>query len=320
MVLVRGGGRWDGRVTFKDCGMTKSTVLKWHGGKAYLADWIIGHFPARCKNPNSPAPDDSGWLHYVEPYFGGGSVLFANDPTGISEVANDLNFQLSNFWYVLADVDMFHRFKRIVDAMPFSGAMWDKAKEHQTEDCIQAGMGVAIDKTWSSEMLVEAATSFFVHCRQSMSGRMASFAPLTRNRTRQGMNEQVSAWLSCVEGLPEAHGRMRRVAVLNMPAVKVIRQQDGPRVLHYLDPPYLHKTRKTTKEYGKHEMSDDDHRELLETLTQIKGRFILSGYPSKLYDEFAKRHGWNTDVKRIDNKSSKAADKELKDETLWMNF
>ena len=24
-------------------------------------------------------------LHYVEPYFGGGAVLFAKDPTGVSE-------------------------------------------------------------------------------------------------------------------------------------------------------------------------------------------------------------------------------------------
>ena len=40
--------------------------LKWHGGKAYLADRIIALMPRH--------------LHYVEPYFGGGQVLFRRDP------------------------------------------------------------------------------------------------------------------------------------------------------------------------------------------------------------------------------------------------
>lgn len=64
----------------------KSQPLKWHGGKSYQAKHIISHMPPRCKNPNAPAPGDAGWLHYVEPFFGGGAVLFAQDPEGISEV------------------------------------------------------------------------------------------------------------------------------------------------------------------------------------------------------------------------------------------
>jgi len=30
-------------------------------------------------------------LHYMEPYFGGGAVLFAKQYEGVSEVVNDLN-------------------------------------------------------------------------------------------------------------------------------------------------------------------------------------------------------------------------------------
>ncbi len=270
----------------------------------YLAPWIIEHFPERCRNPNAPASDDTGWLHYVEPFFGGGSVLLTNDPTGISEVANDLNSALARFWEVMADKSEFPDFQRIVENTPFCECDWARAEF----------------EWWKGESRVDTAARFFIRCRQSMSGRMKSFAPLTRNRTRQGMNEQASAWLSAVDGLPEIHARLRRVVILNRAAVEVIRQQDGPRTLHYCDPPYLHSTRSTTKEYGDQEMSEADHRELLETLANIKGRFVLSGYPSKLYAEFEKRHGWRTDVKMIDNKSSKADAKEKKSETLWMNF
>lgn len=62
--------------------------LKWHGGKDDLAKRIVALMPPRAKKPNAADADDPGWIHYVEPYFGGGSVLLANDPEGISEVAS----------------------------------------------------------------------------------------------------------------------------------------------------------------------------------------------------------------------------------------
>ena len=57
---------------------------------------------------------------------------------------------------------------------------------------------------------------FFVRCRQSLAGRMKSFATLSRTRTRRGMNEQASAWLTAIEGLPAVrYARLSRVAILN---------------------------------------------------------------------------------------------------------
>ncbi len=90
---------------------------------------------------------------------------------------------------------------------------------------------------------MQRAVWFFITCRQSLAGRMEDFAPLSRTRTRRRMNEQCSAWLTAVEGLIEVHGRLKRVVILNRPALEVIRQEDGPQTLFYLDPPYLHQTR-----------------------------------------------------------------------------
>src|SRR6185312_9978188 len=72
--------------------------LKWHGGKHYLAPKIVALFPPRRSDAN---PD--GYVHYVEPYAGGLAVLLASDPEGVSEVANDLDGGLTNFWRVLQD-------------------------------------------------------------------------------------------------------------------------------------------------------------------------------------------------------------------------
>lgn len=134
------------------------------------------------------------------------------------------------------------------------------------------------------------------------------------------MNDLPSAWLSAIAGLPEFHARLQRVVIFCENACDLIRQQDGPRTLIYADPPYVHSTRASGGEYGELEMNDSDHRRLLETLAAIEGRFLLSGYHSQLYDDFADVHGWHRRECEIDNKASSAKEKEKKVECLWMNF
>ena len=77
------------------------------------------------------------------------------------------------------------------------------------------------------------------------------------------MSDNASAWLSAVDGLADVHARLRRVVVENLPALEVIRREDGPGTLFYCDPPYLHETRATVDAYA-FEMTEADHRELLE--------------------------------------------------------
>ena len=186
--------------------MTKLTQpLKWHGGKYYLRNWIVGLMPPH--------------LHYVEPFFGGGGILLARDPNrdwmasgdekltaaerGSSEVANDVHGELINFWRVLQDADDFEIFRRRIESTPFSQAEFEESMEYsRSDDC---------DDELSR---VQRAIQFFILARQSRQGLMKDFATLSRNRTRSRMNEQVSAWLNVVEGLPEVHQRLRNVVIL----------------------------------------------------------------------------------------------------------
>ena len=264
--------------------MTVSPPLKWHGGKHYLAKRLVALMPAH--------------IHYVEPYFGGGSVLLAKDPEGVSEVVNDLNGDLMQFWGVLQDPDLFEQFRRRVEAIPFAEVEWRVAAIKRPDTVLQA-------------------VAFFVRCRQSMAGRMKSFAPLSRTRTRRGMNEQASAWISAVDGLPAVHARLRRVVILNRPALDVIKTQDGPKTLFYLDPPYLHPTR-TAKSVYEYEMSVKDHEHLLEALVTLQGRVMLSGYPHELYD--SKLAGWTRHDFEIPNHAATATTKRLMVESVWCNW
>ncbi len=77
--------------------------------------------------------------------------------------------------------------------------------------------------------------------------------------------------------------------------------------------------RATTGEY-QHEMTDKDHAALLLALDDIKGRFLLSGYHSKLYDNHATTRGWTCHEMAINNHAAGGKKKRVMTECLWCNF
>lgn len=265
--------------------------LKWYGGKYYLAPRIVALMPPHT--------------HYVEPFAGGLSVLFAKNPEGISEVVNDLNSDLINFYRVLRG-DRFAQFERAVSLTPFAREEWGDAR------ALLAGADGAD---------VERAAAFFVACRQSYSGKMDSFAPTSRGRVRV-MSDQVSAWLGAIAGLPAIHARLSRVYVDHAPAVDVIRKRDGGTTVFYLDPPYMHETRTGGPVYA-HEMTTGDHTDLLMSLRDIKGKFLLSGYRSELYDRYAAAEGWSRVDISVANNAALIRDgggRRRMMECVWMNY
>ena len=171
--------------------------LKWHGGKHYLAKRIIELMPPH--------------LHYVEPFFGGGQVLLAREPSrdwfqtngekqpaylrGSSEVINDINGELMNFWNTLREPELFEAFHRVVRMTPFSETLFDAAMADEPQDDLHR------------------ALNFFIRARQSRQGLMTVFATVTRNRTRGRRNEQVNAWWNVIDGLPDIHERLKNVLI-----------------------------------------------------------------------------------------------------------
>lgn len=268
----------------------KAHPLKYHGGKSYLAAWIQSFLPPH--------------LHRVHTHFGGGGEFFEWPHEGVSEVVNDIDGNLTTFWQVLRDPKLFPEFLRRAQATPFSEVEWNAAE---------------VDVLTGNSDPVAAALAFFILCRQSRQGLKRSFATLSKTRVRRGMNEQASSWLTAVEGLPEAHARLKSVVITNVDASEIIAREDSPDTLFYLDPPYLHGTR-TLKDAYDFEMTEEQHDELLMQLAEIKGKFILSGRPSDLYNNWCVEMRWKCFTHEIDNKSSAAAVKELKTECLWMNF
>jgi DNA adenine methylase len=258
----------------------------------------------------------------VEPFFGGGQVLFARDPRdprfwwdqrdkngrkpqGVNEVVGDLNANLANFYAVLRDPEAFPEFFRRANLTQFDESTWEEARA-----LLDAG-GDRVTRAWA----------LFICCRLSLAGRMKSFTGMTKVRLRRGMGNEVSAFLGAVEGLPEVHARLRSVQVLHRDGVRVLRDYDVPGTFAYCDPPYVPETRVSKQVYA-HEMTLAQHRELLDRLLGLRhAKVILSGYPSQLYDStLTASAGWQRKEDKVPNHSSNARQKERKTEVLWYNF
>jgi DNA adenine methylase len=274
--------------------------IKYHGGKHYIASKIVDLMPAH--------------LHYVETHAGGLSVLFARDPDderlwagtksheqGVSELVNDIDKRLVNFWRTLQDEHLFPLFVRLVEAVPFSRDEWQDAHERY------------FDHAYG----VKGAARFFIDARQSLAGRQKGFTGITRTRTRRRMNGNVSEWLGAVDGLREVHARLRRVLVENKDAVELIQREDTERTLFYADPPYFPSARAAPNVY-RHEMTRTDHERLLHTLLRCKGKVMLSGYHNELYDHLLS--SWRHVTFDLPNNAAGGTAKDRETEVLWMNW
>ena len=58
-----------------------------------------------------------------------------------------------------------------------------------------------------------------------------------------------------------------------------------PDDLIYLDPPYLHSTRRSPRQLYRYELTDDDHQRLLSIITGLDCYVMISGYWSQMYAE-----------------------------------
>lgn len=287
--------------------------LKYFGGSSYIVKPLLAMVPEH--------------LTYSEAYCGAMNLLFAKNPEGISEVVNDIWGDLTTFWQVLASEELFSAFRRMAQVTPFSQELWENARD------LLAHPGEA--------SRVERAHAFFVCCRQSMTGVMKNFAAVSKDRIRRGMNEQVSAWLGAVEGLPEVHARLKRVLILNRPALEVIRTMDHVKTFHFLDPPFLPETRSGTGQY-RHEMTNEDHEDLLVRLggnravsallelgipnrwegdnDPVIGKFLLLGYQNPRYDKAAEYCGWKRTEFDVANHAAGGKEKRRMTTCAWTNY
>lgn len=263
--------------------MSKPTrpILRYHGGKWKLADWLISHFPKHRT--------------YTEPYGGAGSVLLKK-PRSYAEIYNDLDGEVVNLFRVTRENG-----KELIECLkltPFARKEYRLSFEPSTDSLEQAR------RTVIRSFMGFGSNSL---CRSIQSGFRA-------NSNRSGTTP-AHDWKNFPDALTAIIERLRGVIIENRDALDICRIHDSDKTLHYCDPPYVHSTR-TQKSHGhygyNHEMSDEKHRKMAASLKELSGMVIISGYPCDLYDRelFA-------DWRRVERKA--LADGALeRTEVLWM--
>ena len=91
-----------------------------------------------------------------------------------------------------------------------------------------------------------------------------------------GLAIPYDAYLSAIKRLPEVHKRLIGVQTEELDFREIFKRYDTPDTFFYLDPPYVHSTRKTTNDY-EHEMTDRDHEELVELTAGSEGQSNVVG-------------------------------------------
>lgn len=236
--------------------------IPWFGGKQQLCSKLLPLFPDHHT--------------HVEVFGGAGALLFAKSPSPV-EVYNDVYSDLVNFMRVLRDCDgMFPDFYNRACLSPYSREEWLFCRNHLNDDPDP----------------VERARRFFVLARFSFSGKVGESFGINVAASQRGMVLKASSYRSVIDILPRLSERLVSVLVENRDFRDVVRIYDTDDSFFYLDPPYLPETRRRGK--YKHEMTTDDHRDLVELLRNIKGKVMLSGYSSDLYDSLGwNKHEWN---------------------------
>jgi DNA adenine methylase len=264
--------------------MSKKIAFGWYGGKYSHLKFLLPLLP-KAK-------------HFCEPFGGSAAVLLNRKPSPV-ETYNDLDSEVVNFFRVLREKK--EELIEKIGLTPFS-------KEE-----------ISIASSESNEKIsdIERARRFFVCARQVRTGlaQTASEGRWAHCRltSRAGMAGAVSRWLGSVDGLSEIAQRLLRVQIENSPATEVIKRYDSEQTLFYCDPPYVHDSRGDSNAYA-YEMTDREHRELADTLKNVKGKVALSGYHCDLMNEL---YGdWNI----VDYTKKAHSVKEDRTEVIWTNY
>lgn len=240
-------------------------LIRYHGGKWRLAPWIISHFPPHRV--------------YVEPFGGAGSVLLRK-PRARGEVYNDLWDRVVDVFRVLRNAEQATELARRLTLTPFSRVEFQAANP----------------KAFETQDIVERARLTIVRAYMGHGSHSPDETLKTgfRSNSMRSNTTPAAEWSNYPLQIEAFVERLRGVIIENRPAIEVMQGFDDIDTLHYVDPPYVHATRKRGNRHDykmyHHEMTDIDHAALGEALRNLKGMVVVSGYPHPLYDRMFR--GW----------------------------
>lgn len=267
--------------------MTKplSTPISYYGGKQRMVPHILPLIPKHTQ--------------YVEPFCGGAAVFWAKQPSP-HEVINDLDGRVVNFYRVLQT-----RFEELQSMI--RGTLHSEAEYRWSKSVVADVEADEVDRAWA----------FWVQTNMSFGKKIgAGFA--FSNAIRGGGSLEANNLVerkALLEGIAYTQ-RLEYVTLFSRDAVELIKLKDSPSTFFYIDPPYV------SSECGHYKgYTSADFQRLLDTLSTLQSKFLLSSYPEPELLAMRALHGWQTkDIDATVAVSGKRKERKAKVECLTWNY
>lgn len=255
--------------------------LTYYGGKQTLAPFIISLIPAHTL--------------YAEPFTGGGAVFFQKPPSKC-EVLNDTNGELTNFYEVARN--QFKKLQTLIQDTLHSRDAYRRAEViyYNTD------MFDEIRRAWA----------VWVLCSQGFAGKMDG--PFGYDKTDNTTSKRIAnKRINFTEAYRE---RLEKTQIECADALYIIDSRDHEQAFFYCDPPYIGSNCGHYKGY-----TEADFEALLQLLSDIRGKFLLSSYPSEILKKYTDRYGWHTLQKELlVTVNAKGGNHKKKIEVLTANY
>ena len=218
--------------------------------------WIGGKKLLR-KEIHNNFPTGNTFDRYIEVFGGAGWLLFYRDKHAPFEVYNDINGELVNLFRCVKAHPQ--EMVREIDFNLISRERFCFHKNQKVDDLTD----------------IQRAGRFLYLIKYSFCANINTFGAKTCPLPSEKLLEQIAK-------------RLERVIIENNSYEKIIKQYDRTNSLFYCDPPYY----KRENFYNTNEIyfTQNDHEKLRDSLTNIKGYFILSynddEYLRSLYEGF----------------------------------
>ena len=234
------------------------TPISYYGGKAKIASQIVPHIMAI---PHTV---------YVEPFFGGGAVMYAKgkidhgNSNYYREAVNDINKQLITFW-------------RVAREQPEELARWIELTPYSQEEHREARKIYSSPKEHSD---LKVAWATYIECNMSFAKQIKEGGWGT------GMigDNSAATWVSRAARLPDCFERLKEVHIGCEDALRFIKRWDSAHSVMYCDPPYLN-----TRQGHYDGYTLDDYQSLCDTLDACESSYVLSNYHQNIAPKSAQK-------------------------------
>ncbi len=258
---------------------TIKTPISYYGGKQTLASRVIKMIPAHRL--------------YCEPFIGGAAVFFSK-PKSELEVINDLNGHIVTFYKVLKTD--FPILRHLILQTPSSRRI------HRESQFVLKNSEHFND--------VKVAWAVWVQCNMSFASKMFAgygYEKAGSSCTKKIHNKKIQFCKNLTK-------RLDLTDIECNEALQVIKSRDCKDAFFYVDPPYYNSD---MGHYGGYTLND--FIELLELLSKIEGKFLLSSYPSEALQEYTLKNNWKTESVTLKISASKTRGKD-KTEVFTYNY